>query len=311
MSFDRLSPPYQLFLSRIESDPVPRRLADAIASPRWKAAMDEEMHALFKNHTWDIVPLPPSKHVVSCKWVHAKKHHSDGTLERLKSRLVARGFTLSYGIDYFETFSPVVKMDTVRLLLALSARFQWLIRQFDLKNAFLHGDLTKEVYMQHPPGYSLGPPTTLCRLQKSLYGLKQSPRMWFGRFTTVMRAQGYTQSNGDATLFFHHGPNGVAIFVVYVDDILITGSDGTEALRLATAISAEFADKALGSLRYFLGLEVAYSSRGISVSQQKYAVELLKLTSMVDCAPVRTPIDPNVKLGKGRDSPPVNHHEYQ
>ena len=123
MSFDQLSPPYLLFLSRIDLEPVPCRLADAIASPRWKAAMDDEMHALLKSHTWDIVPLPPRKHVVDCKWVHAKNHHADGTLARLKSRLVARGFTQSYDIDYFETFSLVAKMDTVHLLLTLAARF--------------------------------------------------------------------------------------------------------------------------------------------------------------------------------------------
>ena len=148
-------------------------------------------------------------------------------------------------------------------------------------------------------------------MRKSLYGLKQSPRMSFGKFTTVMRAQGYTQSNSDTTLFFHHGPGGVAILVVYVDDILITGSDSTEATRLGTALTAEFELKALGPLRYFLGLEFAYSSRGIFVYQKKYDVDLLMLTDMVDCAPVWTPIDPNVKLGKGEDSLPVNHHQYQ
>ena len=126
-----------------------------------------------------------------------------------------------------------------------------------------------------------------------------------------MRAQGYTQSNGDATLFFHHGLGGVAILVVYVDDILITGSDSIEATHLGMALAAKFELKALGPLRYFLGLEFAYSSRGIFVSQQKYVVDLLKLTGMVDCALVRTPIDSNVKLGKGEDSPPVNRHQYQ
>ena len=202
-------------------------------------------------------------------------------------------------------------METVRLLLALAAHFQWVIRQFDVKNAFLHGDLTEEVYMQLPPGYSLGPPGTVCRLRKSLYVLKQSPRMWFGRFSSVMKAEGYAQSNGDSSLFHRHSPSGVSILVVYVDDILITGSDAAEAGRLSAALAQEFEIKALGPLRYYLGLEVAYTSRGIFVSQQKYTVDLLKLTDMTECAPVRTPIDPNVKLGEGGDSPPVNHYQYQ
>ncbi|XP_078442921.1 LOW QUALITY PROTEIN: cytochrome P450 93A3-like [Wolffia australiana] len=243
--------------------------------------MDDEMHALIKNHTWDVVPLPPGKKAVGCKWVHTPKHRADGSLERRKSRLVARGFTQSYGVDYFETFSPVAKMEF------------------------------EEVYMSHPPGYSLGPPRTVCRLRKSLYGLKQSPRMWFGRFSSVMRAEGYTQSNGDATIFLRRGPTGVAILVVYVDDILITGSDTVEASRLGLALAREFEIKALGPLRYFLDLEVAYSSRGIFVSQHKYTVDLLTLTGMTDCSPLRTPIDPTVKLGEGGDSPPVNHYQYQ
>ena len=108
--------------------------------------MDEEIQSLLKNHTWDVVPLPLGKKAVGCKWVHAKKHHADWTLERYKSQLVARGFTQSYGIDYFETFSPVAKMNIVHLLLALAAHFQWLIRKFDVKNAFLHGDLGRSVH---------------------------------------------------------------------------------------------------------------------------------------------------------------------
>ena len=163
--------------------------------------------------------------------------------------------------------------------------------------------------MQLPPGYSLGPLGTICRLGKSLYGLKQSPRMWFGRFS--FEAEGYAQSNGDSSLFHCHSPSGVSILVVYVDDILITGSDAAEAGRLSAALAQEFEIKALGPLWYFLGLEVAYTSRGIFVWQQKYIVDLLKLTDKTDCAPVRTPIDPSVKLGEGGDSPSVNHYQYQ
>ena len=270
--------------------------------------MDEEMQSLLKNQTGEVVPLPFGKNAVGCKWVHTKKHHADGTLERYKSRLIARGFTQSYGVDYFETFAPVAKMETIRILIALVAHSRWTILQFGVKNAFLHGDLTKEVYMQHPLGYSLGPLGAVYRLRKSLYGLKQSPQMWFGRFSFVMKTEGYAHNNGDSSIFFRHSPSGVSILVVYVDDILITGSDADETRHLSAALAREFEIKALGPLRYFLGLEVAYSSSTIFVSQQKYTVDFLNLTGTADCAPVRTPIDPNVNLGAGEDSPPVNHY---
>ena len=135
--------------------------------------------------------------------------------------------------------------------------------------------------------------------------------MWFDRFSSVMKAEGYVHSNGDSSLLVCHYPAGVSILVVYDDDILITGSDVTEASRLSAALARAFKIKALGSLRYFLGLEVVYSFHGFFVSQQHYTVDLLKLTGMNDCAPVHTPIDPNVKLGDGGDSPSVNHYQYQ
>ena len=142
--------------------------------------MEEELQALAQNHTWDLVPLPAGKHVVGSRWVYTIKENSDGSLERHKERVVAKGFTQKYGLDYQETFAPVAKMNTVRLLLTLAAHRGWTLQQYDVKNAFLHGDLTEEIYMALPPGYSTLVPSTpasvVCRLRKSLYGLKQSPR---------------------------------------------------------------------------------------------------------------------------------------
>ena len=152
---------------------------DALSSSPWRRAMEEELQALAQNHTWDLVPLPQGKHVVGSRWVYAVKEHSDGSLERYKARVVAKGFTQKYGLDYKETFAPVAKMNTVSLLLALAAHWGWIMQQYDVKNAFLHGDLTKEIYMALPPEYSSLVPSTqasvVCRLRKSLYGLKQSP----------------------------------------------------------------------------------------------------------------------------------------
>ena len=146
--------------------------------------MDDEFHSLQKQHTWSSVPLPPHKNVVTCKWVYKLKRHSDGSIARYKARLVAKRNLQRYGLDYDETFIPVVKPATVRLLLALPVQHGWELRQLDVSNAFLHGILKEEVYMAQPQVYvDLAFPRHVCLLHKALYGLKQAPRAWFERFT--------------------------------------------------------------------------------------------------------------------------------
>jgi hypothetical protein len=138
--------------------------------------MNVEMEALEKNKTWELVELPAGKKPVGCKWVYTVKYRADGSVERYKARLVAKGYTQRYGVDYIETFAPIAKLNTVRVLLSLVANFGWDLQEFDVKNAFLHGDLKEEIYMEIPPGYGKGVTDhTVCRLKKTLYGLKQSP----------------------------------------------------------------------------------------------------------------------------------------
>ncbi len=163
--------------------------------------MKEELEALQKNGTWTLVPLPRGKKTVGCKWVFSIKHKADGSIDRYKARLVAKGYTQTYGI-YQETFSPVAKLTSIRVLLSLAANLDWPLHQFDVKNAFLHGDLEEEVYMDLPPGYTAtSGDEVVCKLQRALYGLKQSPRAWFGRFSLAMKKYGYQQSHSDHTLF--------------------------------------------------------------------------------------------------------------
>ena len=196
VSSHRLSKPFQEFLFAIDSINLPKTVDDALSSSSWRWVMEEELQALAQNHTWDLVPLPQGKHVVRSRWVYAVKEHSNGLLERYKARVVAKGCTQKYGLDYQETLAPEAKMNTV----------------------CLHGDLIEEIYMALPPMYfSLVPSTptsVVCRLRKSLYGLKQSPRAWFARFTTAMRNHGYQQCNGDHTLFYHHSPSGGVVILL-------------------------------------------------------------------------------------------------
>lgn len=142
------------------------------------------------------------KKPVGCRWVFTIKRRSDESIERYKARLVAKGFTHIYGVDYSETFFPVAKMNTVRALLSIAANQDWSLHQFDVTNAFLHGELNKEIYMEAPPGFeSKFGDRKVCKLKKTLYGLKQSPRAWFGRFTNDMKSYGFRLSNSDHTLF--------------------------------------------------------------------------------------------------------------
>jgi len=158
-----------------------------------------------------------------------------------------------------ETFSPVAKINTVRILPSLTVNLDWPLHQFDVKNAFLHGTLQEEVYMELPPGCKQQAESNkqVCRLRKSLYGLKQSPRAWFGRFTDFMKTVGYTQSNSDHTLFLKHSEKQITALIVYVDDMIVTGNDPAERKRLQQHLTREFEMKDLGELKYFLGIEVS------------------------------------------------------
>ncbi|CAL8170379.1 unnamed protein product [Prunus armeniaca] len=293
-------------LSTIE----PSSFKAASQSPEWQSAMREEIEALHAQGTWDLVPLPAHKNLVGCKWVYRIKKNADGSIARHKARLVAKGFSQEEGIDYYETFSPVVKPTTVRLILALAAQFQWSLRQLDVKNAFLHGVLQEEVYMTQPQGFASKhhPSDFVCRLKKSLYGLKQAPRAWNERFTSFLPSLGFQASNADPSLFIQHSSLGTVVLLLYVDDIILTGSNSSLITSVVGALTQEFDMKDLGQLTYFLGLQISYQSAGLFVSQTKYIKELLDRVDLQDSKPCPTPCLPYHRLLKD-DGKPYSHPE--
>ena len=160
-------------------------------------------------------------------------------------------------------------MNTIRILLSLAAHYNWQLLQYDVNNAFLHGDLDKEIYINIPPGFEENTGNKVCKLKKALYGLKQSPRAWFGRIAKVMKGFGYKQSQGDHTFFIKHSAiGGVTALLVYIDDIIVTRNDEREKHDVKQRLTKEFEIKELGKLKYFLGIEVAYSTQGIFISQK-------------------------------------------
>src|SRR5438128_308180 len=224
------------------------------------------------------------------------KQTPEGKVDRYKARLVTKGYSQTYGIDYDETFAPVAKMSTVRALISCATNFGWPLHQLDVKNAFLHGDLQEEVYMEISLGFMNKTIGKVCRLNKSLYGLKQSPRAWFDRFRRAICDMDYTQCNGDHTVFYKHRGTHITILAVYVDDIVITGDDVEEIKWLKKRPGDTFEVKDIGQLRYFLGIEIARSSKGIVLSQRKYVLNLLTETGMLGCRFIASPIDRNHKL---------------
>lgn len=312
VSTQGLSKPLKTFTQTLSSYHIPSSVEEALSDPKWMQAMQEELEALKKNNTWKLVPLPEGKKLVGCKWVFSIKYKADGSIDRYKARLVAKGFTQTYGIDYSETFSPVAKLNTIRVLLSLAANLDWPLHQLDVKNAFLHGNLDEEVYMDIPPGYTGSAGNKIvCKLERALYGLKQSPRAWFGRLSSAMRKYGYRQSNSDHTLFLKHRQSKVTALIVYVDDMIITGDDADEISRLQEQLSTEFEMKNLGGLKYFLGIEVARSRKGIFLSQRKYVLDLLTEVGLLECKPVDTPILQNHRLGEYLDQVPADKGRYQ
>ena len=171
LSYHRYTPALHSFVAQLSMATEPTSYSEAASNPNWQAAMASELKALQDNGTWTLVPLPTGKSLIGCRWVFKIKHLSDGSIERYKARLVAKGFTQLEGVDYQDTFSPTAKIISVRCLLALAASHNWSIHQLDVNNAFLHGDLTEEIYMSPPPGLRRqGEDDLVCHLHKSLYG---------------------------------------------------------------------------------------------------------------------------------------------
>jgi histone deacetylase 1/2 len=259
--------------------------------------MGREFDALMENGTWFLCPRPLGKHVMRNKWVYKVKRKPDGNVERFKARLVAKGYDQRSGIDFHETFSSVIKPTTIRLVLAIVVHFHWPIRQLDVSNAFLHGFLDEEVFMEQPQGFiDETKPDFVCRLHKSLYGLKQVPRAWFQCLSQQLIELGFQESINDYSLFTLHIDNTKFFVLIYVDDILVTGSSSIQIDTLIRSLQSIFQVKDLSSLSYFLGVEIDRNSQGLHLCQTKYICDLLHHTKMVGAKPFTSPTVTSTKL---------------
>lgn len=277
-------------------------IEEALSSPQkelWKEACDNELESLERNRTWDLVELPHERKAIGCKWVLKVKCSSDGSIERYKVRVVAKGYAQKFGIDYGETFSLVVKSPSIRALLALAAQYQLHVHQMDFITAFLNGLLNEEIYMRQPPGYEIhGKEHLVCRLNRSLYGLKQSPRCWNTVFTKFLSDLGFQQTSSDPCIFMKQDSSSLVIIAVNVDDLVILAERLQDLNRVKHELGLRFEMKDLGILHFCLGISVeqTHDRTRISIHQKKYINDMLDKFGLSNANPVSTPSDPNVKL---------------
>jgi hypothetical protein len=261
----------------------PRNFLEAVQDPLWIKSMQQEMKSLLDNKTWILVDLPKGRKLVRNKWVYKVK--SDG---RLKSRLVAKGFTQVPGVDFEETFSPVGRKASLKMLIWLVMYRNWKWKQMDVDTAFLYSTLEEEIYMEQPKGYEDGT-DRVCRLLKSIYGLKQASRAWYDTLKDFLEGVNMKRSRVDPCIYFGEG----VIIFVYVDDIIIAGENDEIIEKISDGFKSRFKMKDLGEPKRILGLDLIEVPEGIMLCGKSMIEDLLRRTNMLNCRPVSTPMDPN------------------
>lgn len=272
---------------------------------KWQEAMIEEYNSLLENKVWMLVDKPKDQNIVSSKWVFKLKRGADGESNRYKARLVARGFTQQEGVDYDETFSPVVRRETIRILFGLAAKLNLEISHLDVKTAFLNGSLEETVYMSQPEEFiQKGSENKVCLLKKAIYGLKQASRMWNKRIHTVLIELGLQQSEHEPCVYFKISDDKVLIVALYVDDFLVFSNSNEAANHLKKELMKQFKMQDLGEARFCLGMKICRdkSTGMISVSQKHYVMELLDRFNMSESKVAKTPMEANLKLLKSNVS---------
>lgn len=280
----------------------------------WLKAMENEMKSLQENDVWELVQLPSGRKPVGSKWVFKVKTDENGKVERYKARLVAQGFTQKFGADYDETFSPVVRLESLRTLIALSVQQGLQLHQVDVTTAFLNGKLEEEVFMSQPEGFvTKGREHLVCRLKKSLYGLKQSPRCWNTALDQLLKEIGFVQSESDPCIY-RESSGELFLLGVYVDDIVMASKSQARLKEVKKSLAKRFDIKDLGKLHHFLGMKIIQdeATGKVWVGQQAYTESLLRKFGMEDAKPVATPVDTSTKLVKGKESDEcADQQQYQ
>ena len=255
------------------------------------------MDSLISNNTWILVDLPQGSKPIGCKWVFRRKYNTDGSIQTFKARLVAKGFRQKEGVDYFDTYAPVARILSIRVLLALASVYNLFVHQMDVKTVFLNGNLDEKVYMEQPEGFVLpGNEKKVCKLIKSVYGLKQAPKQWHEKFDSVILEFGFEHNSADKCIYSKFTENYGVIICLYVDDMLIIGTNMLGVNDTKKYLSSRFQMKDLNEVDTILGVKVKRHSGGFALCQSHYIEKVLSKFSHLNIKEANTPYDVSSKL---------------
>lgn len=291
---DRFSETANLISIDSEPETYKKALEDS-HSHEWLNAMQSEYDSLQKHGTWILVDRPKDRKIIKCKWVYKVKKNTNGEIVKYKARLVAKGFTQVYGVDYGETFSPVARLSSIRLLMAFAVKLNLEIDHLDVETAFLNGNLDEEIYMEQPEGFSNNK-SKVCLLKKSLYGLKQAPRQWNKKVCEAMDKLSFKRSEKEHCIFYKHKDKKLIIVAVFVDDFFIFSNDKKMKEEFKAELMRSFVIKDLGPLKDCLGMRVTLKNGSLSLDQTKYIEQVIERFGMTDAIPVTTPMEAGLKL---------------
>ena len=292
-----------LLISREE----PLSYTEAANEELWIRAMREEMLSIDRNDTWELEIPPPNCRPIGLKWIFKLKKNPQGNVIKRKARLVEKGYSHRKGIDYEEVYAPVVRFETIRLLIALAALKKWQLHHLDVKSAFLNGEISEIVYVRQPEGFLVkGKEGHVLRLKKALYGLKQAPRAWYFKLYSCLISLGFIKSNYEPSLYLKQLDSNTIMVGVYVDDLIVTGSSSAGIEKFKEEMTQEFDMSDLGFLSSYLDIEVKQANQYVFLSQTSYARKLLEHPNLGECNAVATPLEARVKFTNEEGGSRVN-----
>ncbi|GJX12628.1 retrovirus-related pol polyprotein from transposon TNT 1-94 [Tanacetum coccineum] len=296
------------FISTIE----PKNVNEALGDESWIVAMQEELNQFIANDVWELVPQPKNMTIIGTKWVFRNKLDENGVVSRNKARIVAQDYNQQEGIDYDETYAPVARLESIKILLAYACALDFKLFQMDVKSAFLNGFINEEVYVAQPPGFiDFEKPDHVYKLKKALYGLKQAPKAWYDRLKAFLIKHEYKMGMVDNTLFTKKKSSNLIIVQIYVDDIIFGSTCQDMCDEFAKIMHDEFEMSMMGELNFFLGLQIKQMEDGIFFNQSKYIKEMLKKFGLEDSKPMKTPMSSDTKLTKDEECESVDSTKYR